>query len=138
MNTSKVIYLGDLRTSAIHLSSNNSIITDAPIDNHGKGEAFSPTDLTATSLGACLLTVVGIHAQQNEINMIGSEVMIKKIMSNDSPRRIIQINVDISFKTTEELSEKQKHTFERIAKTCPVAMSLHPDIIQNINIRYII
>lgn len=136
MNTSKVIYLGDLRTSAIHLGSNNSIITDAPIDNHGKGEAFSPTDLTVTSLGACLMTVVGIHAQDNNIDMKGSEVNLKKIMSIDSPRRISQIDVDITFKTADELSEKQKMTFERIAKTCPVALSLHPDIYQNIKIKF--
>jgi putative redox protein len=138
MNTSKIIYLGDLRTNAIHLTSNNTIVTDAPIDNHGKGEAFSPTDLMATSLGACLLTVVGIHAQLNNIDMSGSEVQIQKIMSNNSPRRIVKINVDITFKTAQPLDDKQRNTFERIAKTCPVAMSLHPDIEQNISLNFVI
>jgi putative redox protein len=137
MNTSKIIYLGDLRTNATHLASNNTIVTDAPVDNHGKGEAFSPTDLMATSLGACLMTVVGIHAEQNEIDMKGSEVQIQKIMSNEGPRRIVKINVNITFKTSDPLNEKQRIIFERIAKTCPVALSLHPDIEQNIMIEFV-
>ncbi len=132
MTTSKVIYLNELRTNAIHLASQNEITTDAPKDNHGKGEAFSPTDLAATSLGACMLTVMGIYAQNNQINMTGSHAEVTKIMNTEGPRRIVGIDVKIQFCTTEPLSEKLQTIFKNIADTCPVAKSLHPEIVQNI------
>ncbi len=136
MATSKVIYLNELRTNAVHLASESSIITDAPKDNHGKGEAFSPTDLAATSLGACMLTVMGIYAQNNGIDMTQSAVTITKIMSSEGPRRIVEIVADVKMKTTVDLDEKLRTIFENIAYTCPVAKSLHPDIRQNITLSF--
>jgi uncharacterized OsmC-like protein len=136
MNTSKVIYLGELRTNAQHLQSQNTIVTDAPVDNQGKGEAFSPTDLAATSLASCMLTVIGIYAQSNGIQMKGSEAIVKKIMSTDAPRRIVQIDVFVNIITEHPLDEKHRTIFERTAHTCPVAKSLHPDIFQNIKLNF--
>ena len=98
MATSKIVYSGELRTNAVHLSSTNSIVTDAPIDNYGKGEAFSPTDLAATSLASCMLTVLGIYAQNNKIDMIGSNAEVTKIMSTEAPRRIIGVDVILEIK----------------------------------------
>lgn len=137
MSTSKVIYLTDLRAQAEHLASGNTIITDAPVDNHGKGQAFSPTDLAATSLGSCMLTVLGIYAQANGIVMDGSEAGITKIMSKEGPRRIVGIDVDLKIRTTEKMDEKQRTILERVARTCPVSLSLHPDIAQNIQITFV-
>lgn len=136
MSTSKVIYLNDLRTNAEHIASKNSIITDAPVDNHGKGEAFSPTDLAATSLGSCMITVLGIYAQANSIDMKGTTAEVTKIMSKEGPRRIVEIVVDLIIRTTEEMDEKQKTILERVARTCPVSLSLHPDIHQDIRISF--
>lgn len=136
MSTSKVIYLNDLRTNATHLASNSTIVTDAPIDNHGKGEAFSPTDLAATSLAACMITVLGIHADKNGINMKGTHAEVTKIMNTEGPRRIVAIDVKLEIITTETMDEKQRIILERVAKTCPVSLSLHPDIQQNITISF--
>ena len=128
MNTSEIIYKGELRTTAIHLKSGQQIITDAPIDNNGKGEAFSPTDLLATSLGCCMLTVMGIVAKRHNINMDGTKVEILKIMA-ESPRRVAEVHIDMQFpKNNYTLQEKE--LLERTALTCPVAKSLHPDIKQ--------
>ena len=136
MATSKVIYLNELRTNAIHLASKNTIVTDAPLDNQGKGQAFSPTDLAATSLAACMITVLGIHADKNGINMLGTNADVTKIMSTEGPRRIVGIDVDLEIKTTELMDEKQRIILERVARTCPVSLSLHPDVKQNIKIRF--
>lgn len=136
MSTSKVIYLNDLRTNATHLASNSTIVTDAPVDNHGKGEAFSPTDLAATSLAACMITVLGIHADKSGINMKGTHAEVTKIMNTEGPRRIVAIDVKLEIVTTESLDEKQRIIIERVAKTCPVSLSLHPDIQQNISISF--
>ena len=136
MSTSKVIYLNDLRTNATHLASNTTIVTDAPVDNHGKGEAFSPTDLAATSLAACMITVLGIHAEKNGINMLGTNAEVTKIMNSEGPRRIVAIDVQLNIVTTEVMDEKQRIILERVAKTCPVSLSLHPDIRQNIQISF--
>ncbi len=136
MSTSKVIYLNDLRTNATHLASNSTIVTDAPVDNHGKGEAFSPTDLAATSLAACMITVLGIHADKSGINMKGTHAEVTKIMNTEGPRRIVAIDVKLEIVTTETMDEKQRIIIERVAKTCPVSLSLHPDIQQNISISY--
>ncbi len=136
MATSKIIYLNELRTSATHLASNNSIVTDAPVDNHGKGEAFSPTDLAATSLASCMITVLGIHADKNGINMGGTNAEVTKIMSSEGPRRIVGIDVKLEIVTTEEMDEKQRIILERVARTCPVSLSLHPELKQNIEITF--
>jgi putative redox protein len=136
MTTSKVIYSGELRTKAEHLASKNTIITDAPTDNHGKGEAFSPTDLAATSLASCMLTVLGIYAQNHDIVMDGSHAEVTKIMSQEGPRRIVGINVDFVICSPRELTDHEKIALERVAKTCPVSLSLHPDLKQSITIDY--
>ncbi|MEJ5993049.1 OsmC family protein [Pedobacter sp. Du54] len=130
MATSKITYTGDLRTNSVHLKSGVQIITDAPIDNQGKGEAFSPTDLLATSLGNCMLTIVGIAARTHGFNIDGTTAEITKIMG-ENPRRVTEIIVNLQFPST-NYSEKEKEIIERSAKTCPVAYSLHPDIKQNI------
>jgi len=130
MATSKITYTGGLRTSSVHLKSGIEIITDAPIDNQGKGEAFSPTDLLATSLGNCMLTIVGIAARTHGFNIDGTTAEITKIMG-ENPRRVIEIVVNLQFPAN-NYSDKEKEIIERSARTCPVAHSLHPDIKQNI------
>ena len=130
MATSKITYTGDLRTSSIHLKSGIEIITDAPVDNQGKGEAFSPTDLLSTSLGNCMLTIVGIAARTHGFNIDGTTAEITKIMG-ENPRRVTEIVVDLQFPAN-NYSDKEKEIIERSARTCPVAYSLHPDIKQNI------
>lgn len=133
MPTSKIVYLGDLRTQATHLQSNETIITDAPVDNNGKGEAFSPTDLAATSLGSCAMTIMGIMAKREGVDFSGSEINITKIMSAEAPRRIDKVIVDFNMRTPETLSEEVKAKYVRAAHTCPVSLSLHPDIQQVFN-----
>ena len=131
MTTSKVTYQGDLRTTALHLQSNNEIITDAPLDNQGKGEAFSPTDLLATSLASCMLTIIGIKARDMEIDIAGTTAEVTKIMAAE-PRRVSEIHVEITF--NQELDDKTQKIFYNTALTCPVAKSIHPDIIQRVTI----
>jgi hypothetical protein len=123
--TSKITYLGDLRTSSIHLQSGSEIISDAPIDNNGKGEAFSPTDTVANALGSCMFTVMGIKAQDLNIDLSNSTAEITKIMAAD-PRRISEIHVVFNFSVAPDA--KNKTILERTAMTCPVYYSLHPDI----------
>lgn len=136
MPTSKIVYLGDLRTQATHLQSNETIITDAPVDNNGKGEAFSPTDLAATSLGSCAMTIMGIMAKREGVDFTGSEIEVTKIMSSEAPRRIAKVIVDFTMKTPEVLSEEVKAKYVRAAHTCPVTLSLHPDIEQVFNFNW--
>ena len=131
MITSKVTYQGDLRTTAIHLQSNNEIITDAPVDNHGKGEAFSPTDLLATSLASCILTTIGIKAADMDVDIAGTTAEVTKVMSAD-PRRVNEIHIVMTF--SQALDEKTLKIFYNIALTCPVAKSIHPDIIQKVTV----
>ena len=128
MNTSEIIYKGELRTNAVHVKSGQQIITDAPIDNNGKGEAFSPTDLLATSLGCCMLTVMGIVAKRHNINMDGTKVEVLKVMA-ENPRRVAEVHVDMQFPKS-NYTQQEKDLLERTALTCPVAKSLHPDIKQ--------
>ena len=123
--TSKITYLGDLRTSSIHLQSGSEIISDAPIDNNGKGEAFSPTDTVANALGSCMFTVMGIKAQDLNVDLSNSIAEITKIMAAD-PRRISEIHVVFNFSVATDI--KNKTILERTAMTCPVYYSLHPDI----------
>ena len=131
MTTSKVTYQGNLRTAAIHLQSNNEIITDAPVDNQGKGEAFSPTDLLATSLASCMLTIIGIKARDMEIDIAGTTADVTKVMAAD-PRRVSEVHIAITF--NQELDEKTQKIFYNTALMCPVAKSIHPDIIQKVTI----
>jgi uncharacterized OsmC-like protein len=125
MATSKVTYLGDLRTSSVHLQSGNQIITDAPTDNNGRGEAFSPTDMVANSLATCMLTVMGIKARDLEVDFSGSTAEVTKVMAAD-PRRIAEIH--IVFQMNLEADDKTKTILERTGMTCPVHYSLHPEI----------
>ena len=131
--TSSVIYLGNLRTEATHLASNNKFITDAPLDNQGKGEAFSPTDTVATALASCLLTLMGIKARDLGIDLEGTSARVTKVMGTD-PRRITEIQVVVSF--SKSFDSKTQTLLERAALTCPVAYSLHPDLNQNISFNW--
>jgi putative redox protein len=135
-NTSEVIYTGDLRTEATHLQSGNKLITDAPKDNHGKGEAFSPTDLAATSLACCMLSVMGILARKEGITPSdGAKATVLKVMYAD-PRRIGEIHIEITM-PAKGFTDKEKKMYEHAAYTCPVAKSLHPDIKQEIKFTYL-
>lgn len=134
MKTSSIIYSGNLRTEAIHLKSGNKIITDAPTDNNGKGEAFSPTDLVATALGSCMLTIIGIKAEASNIKLGDINVDITKVMSS-SPRRIAEIIVEITFLNT-NYTDKEKKVIENAARTCPVALSLNPEIKQTLILNF--
>jgi len=124
--TSKITYQNNLRTAAVHLRSGNEILTDAPIDNRGKGEAFSPTDLLATSLGSCILTIMGIKAADKGIDMTGATAEVNKIMGSN-PRRIIRLEVTIQMPSN-NYSEKEKKLLEAASHGCPVGKSLHPDL----------
>lgn len=125
--TSTVVYEGNLRTVCTHLKSGSEIETDAPTDNQGKGERFSPTDLVATALGSCMLTIMGQKARDWNLPLEGVKIEVEKIMKAD-PRRIGGINLTFHFPDTLEVDEKQKTILERAANTCPVAYSIHPDI----------
>lgn len=134
MATSTITYNGDLRTKSIHIQSGTEIITDAPTDNQGRGEAFSPTDLLATSLGNCMLTIVGIAARNHDFTIDGATAEITKVMGQE-PRRVAEIVVKFQFPAN-SYSDKQKDIIERAARTCPVAYSLHPDIKQTVTFNY--
>jgi len=134
METARIVYPGGLRTSATHVRSGNTIITDAPVDNKGKGEAFSPTDLLATSLGSCMMTIIGIAGQTHNFNVDGTEIKITKIMA-ENPRRVSEVIVEFDF-PGREYSEKEKAIIWHAAKTCPVLLSLHPDLIKTIRMNF--
>lgn len=125
-------YMGELRTAAVHLKSDNRIITDAPPDNQGKGEAFSPTDLVCAALGSCMITIMGIIAQREEINMEGLSLRTTKYMAAD-PRRISKIEISFNWSDRPELSEKQIKMLKNAALNCPVALSLHESIEQDVH-----
>jgi uncharacterized OsmC-like protein len=125
MATSKVTYLGNLRTSSTHLQSGSEIITDAPLDNKGKGEAFSPTDTVANSLASCMFTVMGIKALEMGVDFSNAAAEVTKVMATE-PRRISEIHV--TFEMNLKTDDKTKTILERTAMTCPVYYSLHPDI----------
>lgn len=130
MATVKTTYLGDLRTDSIHLQSGNKLITDAPTDNMGKGEAFSPTDLLATATGTCMLTTMAIVAQRDGIELSNSEVEVTKIMTQSPPRRVARLEINLKMKSNIVLSPVQITKLENTAHTCPVSLSLHPDVEQ--------
>lgn len=134
MKTSKIVYKGNLRTESIHLQSGSSIITDAPTDNNGKGEAFSPTDLLATSLGCCMLTIMGIVAGRHNLNIDGTSIEITKIMVPD-PRRVGEIIVEFTMPKN-GYSDKDKSILENAAHTCPVAKSLSSELKQTVIFNY--
>ncbi|OGX83403.1 osmotically inducible protein OsmC [Hymenobacter lapidarius] len=134
MNTATARYAGHLRTEATHVASGNIIQTDAPTDNHGRGEAFSPTDLVCTALGSCMMTVMGIVADRHSLDLVDSTFAVMKHMSTEAPRRIAQINV--TFTMPAALSPSDRSLLERTALTCPVTLSLHPDIKQNVMFEY--
>ncbi len=131
--TSKVTYLGDLRTSSVHLQSGTEILSDAPLDNNGKGEAFSPTDLLANSLGSCMMTIMAIKARDLEVDLKGSTVSVTKIMQAE-PRKVARIEIIIDMATT--VSNKNKIILERTGMNCPVLLSLNPDIEKDITINW--
>lgn len=131
--TSKVIYQGNLRTESEHLQSGSKMITDAPVDNHGKGEAFSPTDTVANALATCMITVMGIKAESLGVDLVGTTAEVTKTMSSD-PRRISKIEVNVKF--PKSYAEKDKKILENTARTCPVLFSLHPDIEKLISFTY--
>ena len=130
MNTATARYAGQLRTEATHVASGKIIQTDAPLDNHGRGEAFSPTDLVSTALGSCMMTIMGIVAERHQWNLVDSTFEIVKHMSTEPPRRIAQI--DVTFRLPASLSANDRTLLERSAHTCPVTLSLHPDVKQNV------
>jgi uncharacterized OsmC-like protein len=127
-------YLGNLRTESTHLLSKNTLITDAPPDNQGLGQAFSPTDLLCTSLSVCMLTLMGISARNYKIEIEGVQTDITKIMASN-PRRVAEIKIRF-YNFPVALNERQKEILERAALTCPVAMSIHPDIIQDVSFEW--
>ncbi len=134
MTTSTVLYLKNLRTEATHLRSGSKILTDAPVDNHGEGQNFSPTDLLATSLASCMLTIMGITANKHQIKLDQPEAEVLKIM-NQAPRRVKEIQILIRFPQS-RLDDKSKKILEEAALTCPVALSLNPEINQKVDFRY--
>lgn len=133
MATVETIYVGSLRSEATHLQSGTKIITDAPVDNHGKGESFSPTDLVATALGSCMLTIMGIAAKVHDFSIDGTKLEITKVMGT-APRRIVEIKIEVYF--PQDYEAKVKRILEAAAKECPVAQSLHPDLKQNLIYHY--
>lgn len=133
--TAEIIYNGELRTTCTHKLSGNSIITDAPPDNNGKGQAFSPTDLVATALGSCMITLMGIYANNHNLNIDGTTCQIVKVMASE-PRRISQVHVTLNV-ADRNLSEKERKALEHVARNCPVAKSLHVEIDQIITINWL-
>ncbi len=133
MNTATIIYNGNLRTQATHLKSGEKLVSDAPIDNNGKGEAFSPTDLLSTSLVSCMLTIMGIVSGKKGIPFNTAEANMKKIMA-DNPRRVQSIQIEI--KINERWTDDQKRLMETAALNCPVAKSLSKEVIQEVKFIY--
>jgi putative redox protein len=133
MPTATARYAGHLRTEATHVASGNTILTDAPVDNHGRGEAFSPTDLVSAALGSCMMTIMGIVAERHGVDLTGVSWDVTKHMLAD-PRRIGQI--DVTFRLPASLPEKERTILENAARTCPVALSLNPEIRQEVRFLY--
>ena len=134
--TSQVLYTSELRTQATHLQSGSIIETDAPKDNQGKGERFSPTDLVATALGSCMVTIMGIAARTHDIDIEGTNIDIEKIMVADPQRRIGEIKASFHFPADKQYNDKERKILEQAATTCPVLLSLHPDIKKTIDFNW--
>lgn len=133
MNTAEIIYQGNLRTEMTHVQSGSVVITDAPTDNHGRGEAFSPTDLVATALGSCMITIMGIKAANIGANMDGTRAEIVKHMESN-PRRIGKVEVRVHMPAS--LSDEHRRSLELAGLNCPVAKSLSPELIQDVTFHY--
>lgn len=133
MATLKSLYRGELRTEVEHLQSQTTIITDAPTDNNGRGEAFSPTDLVAAGLGSCMVTIMGMAARTHGFNIDGTTISTTKVMGT-APRRIVEIIVELNFPSDYE--PKHRRIIEAAAKECPAANSLHPDLKQTVIFNY--
>ena len=135
MATAEIVYQGELRTTCTHLQSGSSIVTDAPTDNFGKGEAFSPTDLVATALGACMITTMGIVANRDGISLEGTKISVTKEMVNTT-RRIGKIIVTLEI-PNQTLTDDQKQKLEHTGRNCPVDKSLHPDLEREYTFNYV-
>ncbi len=135
MITIETKYLGDLRTENVHLQSGAKIVTDAPCDNRGKGQSFSPTDLLATALGNCIMTIMGIKAMDNGIDIVGTRLEITKIMASD-PRRVAEVVVAFFFPKDKTYTDEEKRLIESVAGISPVPLSLHPDLKQTITFNW--
>jgi uncharacterized OsmC-like protein len=135
MTTSKVVYEGGLRTTATHLRSGQSITTDAPPDNNGRGEAFSPTDLAATSLASCMMTIIGIAAEKRNVSISDMEAEVTKVMAAN-PRRISEIHLDLKLRISPD-DASLREVLETAGRNCPVAKSLHPDILQEVKVTFL-
>jgi uncharacterized OsmC-like protein len=133
--TAQVEYKENLRTECVHLKSGTQIETDAPTDNNGNGERFSPTDLVATAFASCMMTIMGIAVRERNINIEGTICEVEKVMASN-PRRISQINVKMIFPKEEQYSDKEKAIIEKAALTCPIHYSLHPDVQKNVVFDY--
>jgi uncharacterized OsmC-like protein len=129
-----ISYEGELRCGAVHGPSGDHLNTDAPADNHGRGEAFSPTDLVATALGSCMLTIMGIVAQHDGISLDGTRVRVRKLMSDDLPRRITRLEVELAVPLSKDHPGREK--LEAAAMACPVKQSIHPDIAVPVNFQW--
>jgi len=134
METATTKYLGDLRTEITHVRSGSIILTDAPVDNKGKGEKFSPTDLVASALGSCIFTIMGIAAREHGFSIDGSSCKITKIMT-DAPRKIGEIKIDFDF-TGNDYTDKQKKILNYCVKTCPVSLTLNESVFQNVTLLF--
>lgn len=132
--TSEIKYLGDLRTEAVHIASGDSAFTDAPVDNFGKGEAFSPTDNLATALGTCMLTTMAIAANKKEIDITGASAKVTKHMASD-PRRVKKVEVAVMMPRG-NFDAETRAWLENVGNHCPVALSLHPDLEQVITYQW--
>lgn len=130
--TAQILYVGDLRTEAIHVQSNTRIETDAPLDNQGKGERFSPTDLLATALGSCMLTIMGIAARTHQLDIVNTRVELKKIMIADPHRRVGEIVVNFHFPEGKVYDDHARKLLERAAISCPVYLSLSDKVIKTV------
>ena len=133
MNTFEIKYKGDLRTTAIHLDSGSEISTDAPKDNNGLGETFSPTDMVCTALASCILTIMAIAVERDDIDIKGTTAVVKKTMGKN-PRRISKIDIDLTF--PREYDQKTKTVLERAAYNCPVHHTLSETVEKNISFTY--
>lgn len=132
METARTIYKGDLRTEITHVRSGSVITTDAPVDNKGKGENFSPTDMVASALGSCIFTIMGIAAREHDFSIDGATCKITKIMT-ENPRKIGEIKIEFDF-TGSDYTDKQKKILDYCVRTCPVALSLNESLFQNVSL----
>ncbi|WP_299250451.1 OsmC family protein [uncultured Cytophaga sp.] len=129
-------YIGGLRTNGVHVKSGNTLITDAPTDNNGKGEAYSPTDLVCAALCNCMMTIMGIVSDRDAISLAGLKAAIEKTMTSELPRKIAKIKIEFTHPNPTLLTQKDKDVLKRSAFTCPVALSLHPEIVQDISFNF--